>query len=85
MDLAVFFFDIDGFTSKLSQGSLMDWESRLYQDRKIHFFKKIETGSRAFITYFFHFFTSHITVHFCGLTGIIPLMHLRTVLTPTAA
>ena len=57
----------------------------LYQDRKIHFFKKIETGSRAFITYFFHFFTSHITVHFCGLTGIIPLMHLRTVLTPPAA
>jgi len=30
MDLAVFVFDIDGFTSKLSQGSLMDWESRFY-------------------------------------------------------
>ena len=30
MDLAVFFFDIDGFTSKLSQGSLMDWESRFH-------------------------------------------------------
>ena len=29
MDLAVFVFDIDGFTSKLSQGSLMDWESRI--------------------------------------------------------
>jgi len=30
MDLAVFIFDIDGFTTKLSQGSLMVWESRFY-------------------------------------------------------
>ena len=31
MDLAVFIFDIYRFTTKLSQGSLMVWESRFYE------------------------------------------------------
>jgi len=35
MDLAVFIFDIDGFTTKLSQGSLMVWESRLHHDKAL--------------------------------------------------